>query len=156
MTANVHQDPSSGAVGALLNRLQGVRQSGHGRWMAKCPAHEDGRASLSIRETDGGKVLVNCFGGCGAGDVIAAAGLTFSDLFPPRDAFQHDERHAPIRPNFDSLAALHALAYELLTVAMIADGGNTSGTICEDDRDRLAVASDRIHRALAAVGERRA
>ncbi len=144
------------SIDALLGRLEGIRQTGAGRWMAKCPAHEDGRASLSIRETDGGKVLVNCFGGCGAGDVIAATGLNFSDLFPPRESFQHDQRHAAVRPNFDALAALHALAYELLTVAMIADGGNTAGTISEDDRDRLALASDRIHRALAAVGERRA
>src|SRR6185295_18963264 len=49
--------------------------------MAKCPAHDDGSASLSIgRGTDGG-VLLKCFAGCTAHAVVGAMGLSLRDLF---------------------------------------------------------------------------
>ena len=40
-------------------------------WMARCPAHDDRTPSLSIRDTDGGQVLVHCHAGCDQGRVIA-------------------------------------------------------------------------------------
>ena len=48
-------------VDMLLSKLDGVKRTGPGRWLAKCPAHEDRRASLAIREGDVGKTLVHCF-----------------------------------------------------------------------------------------------
>lgn len=68
----------------LLDRLESVKQTATGRWIAKCPSHEDQRASLSVRELDDGRVLVHDFAGCDVADVLIAAGLTFDDLFPPR------------------------------------------------------------------------
>lgn len=50
--------------------------------MAKCPAHDDKSPSLSVRETEDGRVLIHCHAGCGASDVLAAIGLTLADLFP--------------------------------------------------------------------------
>ncbi len=70
-------------VDHVLSHLQGVRRSGAG-WMAKCPHHDDRQASLSIKEGDDGRVLINCFGGCANLDVVTSAGLAFVDLFPPR------------------------------------------------------------------------
>jgi putative DNA primase/helicase len=43
-----------------------------GTWMARCPAHDDRRPSLSIRDADCGKVLVHCHTGCDQKLVIAA------------------------------------------------------------------------------------
>jgi hypothetical protein len=40
--------------------------------MARCPAHDDRRPSLSIRDADAGKVLVRCHAGCEQKRVIAA------------------------------------------------------------------------------------
>ena len=37
------------AAARLLDRLTGVKQTAPGRWIAKCPAHEDRSPSLSIR-----------------------------------------------------------------------------------------------------------
>jgi len=51
-------------------------------WMARCPAHDDRNASLSIGEGDDGRVLVKCFAGCSAEQVVAALGLTMADLWP--------------------------------------------------------------------------
>jgi len=67
----------------LLSRLEQVKQTGKDRWLARCPAHPDKHPSLNIRETPDGKVLIKCFTGCGAADVVAAVGLELSDLFPP-------------------------------------------------------------------------
>src|SRR5579872_7492316 len=40
-------------------------------WMARCPAHDDSKPSLSIQEKDG-KVLIHCHAGCSQSDVIRA------------------------------------------------------------------------------------
>lgn len=56
--------------------------------MAKCPAHEDGKASLHITDS-GNKILIKCHAGCKTEDVLGAIGLTTKDLFAaelPRQA----------------------------------------------------------------------
>ena len=73
---------------ALLDRLDGVRPTGPGRWIAKCPAHKDGRASLSIRELDDGRVLVHDFAACAVADVLAAVGLDFDTCHSWRSALE--------------------------------------------------------------------
>jgi putative DNA primase/helicase len=40
-------------------------------WMARCPAHADREPSLSIKDGDGGRVLVRCHAGCDQERVIA-------------------------------------------------------------------------------------
>src|SRR5262245_5451573 len=64
----------------LLSHLSGVRNTGTDRWIAQCPAHQDRSPSLSIRALPD-KVLIRCFAGCTAADIMAAVGLTVSDLF---------------------------------------------------------------------------
>lgn len=46
-----------------------ARRVGPGRWMARCPAHEDRTPSLSIRDGDTAPLLT-CFAGCDRADVI--------------------------------------------------------------------------------------
>ncbi len=58
-----------------------ARRNGSG-WMARCPAHEDAKASLSIGAGDDGRVLLKCFAGCTTEAIVAAIGLTMADLFP--------------------------------------------------------------------------
>ncbi|CAN5183045.1 hypothetical protein BH11PLA2_BH11PLA2_07710 [soil metagenome] len=67
----------------LLSKLQGVKKTGNG-WSARCPAHDDHKASLSVSEGDDGATLVKCHAGCTAGAVLKAVGLTLKDLFPPK------------------------------------------------------------------------
>jgi len=57
---------------------------------ARCPAHDDRAASLSVGPaTQFAGVLVNCHAGCSVDDILAALGLTRSDLFDePRQAKQ--------------------------------------------------------------------
>jgi putative DNA primase/helicase len=66
---------------AQLAQALGGRKKGGG-WTARCPAHDDRNPSLSIRETDHGKVLVHCHAGCSQTHLIAALhdrGLWFRD-----------------------------------------------------------------------------
>lgn len=51
-------------------------------WLAKCPAHDDGKASLSVRLTPK-RVLLKCFAGdgCPVAEIATAAGIKMADLF---------------------------------------------------------------------------
>jgi hypothetical protein len=68
----------------VLGKLDGVRKQG-GSWMACCPAHDDAKASLSVREGTEQPVLLHCHAGCKPADVLAAIGLTVADVSAPRD-----------------------------------------------------------------------
>jgi hypothetical protein len=72
-------------VEMLLARLPGASKAGGG-WSARCPAHEDRRASLSVSEGDDGAALLKCHAGCEPAAVLAAVGLAFADLFPENDS----------------------------------------------------------------------
>lgn len=65
---------------AVVERFA-ARRSGSG-WAAKCPAHEDARASLSIGAGDAGRVLLKCHAGCATTAILSAANLDARDLFP--------------------------------------------------------------------------
>ncbi len=78
-------------VEELLHRLDKVRTSGNGKWMACCPAHQDKSPSLGIKLLDDGKVLINCLAGCAACDVMAAVGLSLKDLFPDDPIYHHSK-----------------------------------------------------------------
>lgn len=63
----------------LAARVQ-ARPAGSGRWLARCPAHNDHTPSLSIREGDDGRVLLLCRTGCRTEAVLSALGLTWRDV----------------------------------------------------------------------------
>jgi hypothetical protein len=73
----------SGPVARVLERLDGVRHTRRGA-LARCPGHQDARPSLAVDEGDDGRVLMTCRAGCRTSDILAALGLRFTDLFPPR------------------------------------------------------------------------
>lgn len=58
----------------VLHALQGVKRSGDG-WTARCPAHDDKRNSLSVKEGDGGRVLLYCYAGCSFQEINTALGI---------------------------------------------------------------------------------
>ena len=68
-------------VNLLLDRLDKVRQSRPDRWISCCPAHEDKSPSLQISDI-GDRILIHCFAGCGAIDVLESIGLDFGAICP--------------------------------------------------------------------------
>lgn len=130
----------------ILDRLDGVRQTGRG-FVARCPAHEDGRPSLSIRETSDGRVLLHCFAGCDAEAVLAAVGLTFSDLYPE----QPGQHFKPERHRFDARAALECVYHEALVVSVIVADMAAGETLTDEHQERLTMAASRLSDAMSAA-----
>lgn len=130
------------AAAKLLDRLERVKPTAPGRWLARCPAHEDRAPSLSIRELDDGRVLLHDFGGCETGNVLAALGLTLADLFEkPLGNFQPTHSRIPARD------LLEILSEETSVVANVAADILAKKSISEADWQRLAQAAARIGRA---------
>lgn len=70
------------AAARLLDRLGRPKPTGPGRWIAACPCCQSKRGRpLSLRELDGGRVLIHALCGCLTSDVLGALGLTLFDLF---------------------------------------------------------------------------
>lgn len=67
-------------AGRILSKLGRVRKSGKG-WSARCPAHEDKEPSLAVSVGEDGRVLLFCHAGCTVDSILAALGLSASDLF---------------------------------------------------------------------------
>lgn len=69
----------------ILSLLDGVTGSGN-QYSARCPAHDDKRASLSISTGNDGRILLHCHAGCDISDVLDALGIEKSELFPRSSA----------------------------------------------------------------------
>lgn len=84
-------------IDRFLGQFNDVRQTGANEWQAKCPAHDDRVASLSIG-LNGDKILVKCHAGCRTEDVLRAANLQMRDLFPdyPQQAKTRKASHKSI------------------------------------------------------------
>lgn len=136
------------ALDRVSARLTGWRATGKDRGIARCPAHEDSSPSLSVRELPDGRVLVHCFAGCGATDVLAAVGLTMGDLFP--EGMRGDFK--PLHAMVDSRDALLCLARESQVIAILASDIAARRVVLDQDADRAAVAAGRIGRALRLAG----
>jgi hypothetical protein len=65
----------------VLRCFLDVKRNGAG-WKARCPAHEDRIASLSLGQGRDGRWLLHCHAGCSLEAILAAAQLTAADLFP--------------------------------------------------------------------------
>ncbi len=69
----------------VLTRLAGVTQGQEGQWSARCPAHDDRHASLSVGCGEDGRVLLHCHAGCRPEAIVEALGLQMGDLFPRQE-----------------------------------------------------------------------
>ena len=131
----------------LLCHLDGVRKTGVGKYIARCPAHDDRSPSLAIKGCDDGRILVHCFAGCETEDVLTAIGLTFADIMPERISSEH--RLKPLQHGFDARQVLATLDHESLVVAIIGADFLDHQAIDEETWNRLGVAVGRINSARA-------
>lgn len=126
---------------AMLERLEKVKPTGPGRWIACCPSHDDKSPSLSIRETEDGKILLHDFAGCSASDVVAALGLSLSDLFP--DKLEHVKPTRSRVPLRDMVAMLD---HEALVIQAVASDFLNCRPFSDSDLERVSLAVERIGR----------
>jgi hypothetical protein len=86
-------------VEALLAKLPGATRAGNG-WSARCPAHNDRRASLSVSEGDDGTALVKCHAGCDTSAILAVIGMKLVDLFPAQTGPSRNGKPKPTGMTF--------------------------------------------------------
>ena len=71
-------------IDEILTRFPDARES-NGQWSARCPVHEDRRASLSISAGDDGRVLLCCHANCPTSAIVEKLGLKMKDLMPSKN-----------------------------------------------------------------------
>jgi len=127
----------------LLSRLQRVKRTGPGKWIASCPTREDKSPSLAIRETDDGTILLHDFGGDSVEAILGAVGLSFADLYPDKPG----AIGKPVKRPFNASDVLSLVAFEsAVAVVVISDLVKREGAT-ETDLDRLLVAAQRLGNA---------
>jgi len=140
------------SAAALLNRLDRVIDCGDGRWRSVCPVHENKNKSrsLSIRETEDGVILIYCFAGCGAGDVVGALGLHLDDLFPENTVAPRVRKSGRPHHYHAAAEALKTLHLEVLIVEIAAERTRRGEILKDAEMARLAKANDLIRAAAEA------
>lgn len=133
----------------LIDRLDGVRETGPEKYVARCPAHDDRSPSLAIKDCGDGRILLHCFAGCDVESVLDALGLSFSDIMPERVGEMHT--YKPVRQRFDARQVLRVLRPEATLVAIAAENIAEGVTLSDEDRDRVFNAACRIRAAADAT-----
>lgn len=135
----------------FIGRLDGVRQTGPGRYVALCPAHDDKSPSLTIRETDDGAVLIKCWSGCAFEDIVNAVGLEPRDLFPAKALPVGTHSTRGHRKPFAASDVLAAVAHEAVLVAITARDIANGEVLDRSGIERLMLASGRLLTAAGAT-----
>ena len=139
-------------IDKLLSRVNGVRQTGPGKWLARCPGHNDRSPSLGIRETDDGRVLLKCWAGCGVDQITSAVGLSLSDLFPARHGRDFDPMAPkPRRPRFSASELLPLVVDEAMIMAIACKEYRQGRPLSTYDEARVILAEHAILEAWAEV-----
>lgn len=138
-------------IADILPRLEKVKQTRKGNWLACCPAHDDSGPSLTIHEADDGRILVHCFAGCSFEEIKDAVGLGWEPWFPPK---QPDDFKPAIKRAYPAADVLEALSFEA-TVVAVAAADLSAGKLTAEAKDRMKIAFDRINEGRRlAIGER--
>lgn len=148
----------------LLSRLQQVKakpsnlsnQQGLNQWQALCPAHADKTPSLSITECLDDTVLVKCWAGCSAREIVQAVGLELKDLFKPRSSSyqqghfmgqgHRDEgnNHRSQQTRYKKQPSPKAIEFERLIIQLADKQLNQGHTLGVLDQQRYQLALQRL------------
>lgn len=136
------------ALPDLLNQLEKVRKTGKDRYVACCPSHADRNPSLTITEKPDGMVLIKCWAGCGAAEILDAVGLDYAALYPERP-----EGHAgkPVRKPWNPYDLLKIMAFEATVARLCAARTERGESITEAERQRWQTAIARLNAAAEAA-----
>lgn len=137
----------------VVSRLPGkIRRTGPNKCLAQCCAHDDPSPSLSIRETEDGRVLLHCFAGCSVESIVSALGLRLEDLFPPRELRPGYGTPRERRP-FSAADLIDLAAFEAGVVCTVV--ADLMAGRRDADVDRLIEAASRLGNVAEAVHGRR-
>ena len=123
----------------VIQHLHGVKRTGPGRYMARCPSHDDKTASMTISETEDGRVLMHCFAGCSIEEILGTVGLEFQDLYPEPEVVSYPER-SPI----SAKEAFEAISFELTVIGIVAADLRKGKAVSDEDYSRFLTAINRV------------
>lgn len=135
----------------LIPLLKEARNYKTGYWSACCPAHDDKKPSLSVREFPDESISVVCFSGCSTEAILTAVKLNPRDLFPRNDVDSYEYRppsklfahRLPFTP--ERIKSLRRdMLYVQIATAQLASGEELS----EEDLDKLGIIAINIYEAL--------
>jgi hypothetical protein len=132
----------------LLSRLHKVQKRGKD-YMACCSAHDDRSPSLTISEKDDGRILIHCFGGCSADEVLSAIGLEMKDLMPENVGYI--KKKGERRP-FNAMDVLCAVRSDLTYALMVAKDIQRGKRLTPDETLDFARVIGRITMAVQLSG----
>lgn len=137
------------AIDTVLNRIERPMKRADGGWLVRCCAHEDRSPSLSITERDDGVVLLHCFAGCSALDVLDSLGLEMADLYPTPLTTEESTQSRKYKHNPADLLRIldHEANIIALAAAIIGDGGDLS----EENLAEVMQAREKIERCRDAI-----
>lgn len=113
-------------ISLLLNALEYCKPSGTGKWIARCPAHDDKSPSLSITQR-GERILIHCHAGCGGNDILDAVGLDYSAIYPEPTDNNYYNSSKPRRNNSPS--------YDELLLAITKDSRASGGQLTKAEEE---------------------
>ena len=82
-TQSAPEKPPYLSAAEVAARCAGWTERPDGSYSARCPAHDDRHASLSLTTGEAGATLLYCHAGCELAAILAALGLEATQLFPP-------------------------------------------------------------------------
>lgn len=91
----------------ILEKLENVKMNSETQATALCPCHDDTKNSLSILQTEEGKILIHCFAGCEFEDIIKKLGYTKND-------FNINKKGKKIVAYYDYLDEYYNLLYQVV------------------------------------------
>ena len=134
-------------INNLLQKLDKVKPTGSGKWLACCPAHNDKSPSLGIKLSDDGKILIHCFGGCAVSEIVAAVGLELSDLMPPNAKYQKGVKP----PRFNKYEMFDRLVFESIILSLAIRQLLNFQDLSPDDLSRVVQAESVINGIVSEV-----
>ena len=135
------------SIDILLSKLEMVRPNGNGKYLARCPAHPDKSPSLSIKETEDGKILIHCFSGCDVADIVAAVGMQLSDLMPDNPTYKKGAKP----PRFNKYELFDRLAFETIILSLAIRQLLNGEPLEESDLCRVLQAEDTVNNIVMEV-----
>lgn len=139
------------SVDTLLHGLEKVKKTGHDKWQACCPAHDDKGPSLAIKELDDGRVLIHCFAGCSAIEILDSINLDWSALIPTKAIDHHVQK---VRRAWIAIDVLNALAMEILIAWNFTKAMAIGTSLSTKDSERLLLCASRMQSGLDAINGR--
>lgn len=133
----------------LLSRSRAVKQVGAERWRINCGVCDTDTTKVAVAK-EGDRVLIHAHCGHDAKEVLAAVGLSWADVMPPRHWPQtREEREAARRAIREAgiVSAVEVLGLEACVIEAAGRQLQRWQCLGAEDDARLSVAVERVSNA---------